>query len=356
MTEEAAGTGDSGRPAALAALAALEALRRIAFLLERSGAPTYRVRAFRAAAAVVEGLGEEELAARLAAGTLAELPGIGPVTSAVVAEAASGRRPAYLDPLEAEAARPLAVGGEPLQALLRGDLHVHSDWSDGGSPVAEMAEAARRIGHEYVALTDHSPRLTVARGLSPDRLREQLALVRRLNDELAPFRILTGIEVDILADGSLDQEPDLLAELDVVVASVHSKLRMPAAEMTRRLVTAVANPHVDVLGHCTGRMVFGRGRPPSSFDAELVFAACLRFGVAVEVNCRPERLDPPRALLRLAVESGCLLAVDTDAHAPGQLDWQPYGCARAVECGADPAAVVTTWPVSDVLAWTRREG
>lgn len=336
--------------------AALTALRRVAFLLERAGEPTYRVRAFRGAAAVVEGLDEDELAHRLAAGTLAELRGIGPATAGVVAEAAAGRRPAYLEPLEAAATRPLASGGESLRALTRGDLHVHSEWSDGGSPVAEMAETARALGHSYVALTDHSPRLTVARGLTPERLRAQLRLVADLNAELAPFRLLTGIEVDVLPDGSLDQEPELLAVLDVVVASVHSKLRMPREDMTRRMVAAIADANVDVLGHCTGRMVVGRGRPESDFDAEVVFEACRRFDVAVEVNSRPERLDPPRRLLRLAVETGCLLAVDTDAHAPGQLDWQPYGCARAVACGADPAFVVTTWEADDVLAWTGRRG
>jgi putative hydrolase len=338
----------SGRTAALAAL------RRIAFLLEREGAETHRVRAFRGAAAVLDGLSDDALAERVATGTLGDLPGIGPVTARVVAEAATGRRPGYLEPLEEAARRPVATGGEALRAALRGDLHVHSDWSDGGSPVAEMARTAQALGHEYVALTDHSPRLRVARGLTAERLREQLDLVRRVNVELAPFRILTGIEVDILPDGSLDQDADLLAELDVVVASVHSVLRMPAPEMTRRLVTAVANPHVDVLGHCTGRLVVGRGRAPSQFDAELVFAACRRFDVAVEVNCRPERLDPPRALLRLAVGAGCLLAIDTDAHAPGQLDWLPYGCARAVECGAEPTAVVTTWPADQVRAWASR--
>jgi putative hydrolase len=217
-----------------------------------------------------------------------------------------------------------------------------------------MAEAARAIGHEYLVLTDHSPRLTVANGLSAERLEKQLDVVAELNEELAPFRILTGIEVDILEDGTLDQKPSLLARLDVVVASVHSKLRMPAAEMTPRMVAAISNPHMDVLGHCTGRLVTGgRGkRPESEFDAEVVFAACAQFGVAVEINSRPERLDPPKRLLRLAVEAGCLTSIDTDAHAPGQLDWQPYGCERAARCAVPVESVVNSWPAEQLLAWT----
>jgi putative hydrolase len=336
---------------------ALAALRRIAYLLERSGEPTYRVRAFRGAAATVEGLTDDELAARVSAGTLTALKGIGDVTAGVVAEAVRGETPAYLTRLaEAERDQEAVPGGEALRAALRGDLHTHSDWSDGGSPIPEMAEAARALGHDYVALTDHSPRLTVARGLSPDRLRAQLDVVARLNEQLAPFRVLTGIEVDILEDGSLDQEPGLLDRLDVVVASVHSKLRMPSDEMTPRMVAAVANPHVDVLGHCTGRLVTGgRGRrPESEFDAELVFEACRRFDVAVEVNSRPERLDPPSRLLRLAVETGCRFSIDTDAHAPGQLEWQPFGCARAEAAGVPADRVVDTWALDDLLAWSHR--
>jgi putative hydrolase len=128
---------------------------------------------------------------------------------------------------------------------------------------------------------------------------------------------------------------------------------MPAAEMTERMLTAVANPHVDVLGHCTGRMVTGsRKRPESQFDADAVFAACAEHGVAVEINCRPERLDPPKRLLRLAVEVGCLLAIDSDAHAPGQLDWLSYGCERAAACGVPADRVVNTWPSGKLRAWT----
>jgi len=330
---------------------AVAALRRIAFLLERAREPTYRVQAFRRAAATVEKLSAEELDRRVAAGTLEQLQGIGKVTALAITEAQHGETPVYLRRLESTEGRPTAEGGAELRAALKGDCHTHSDWSDGGSPIREMAEAARDLGHEYMVLTDHSPRLSVARGLSPERLREQLDVVAHLNRELAPFRILTGIEVDINEDGSLDQEPELLARLDLVVASVHSKLRMPREEMTERMVQAIANPYTDVLGHCTGRLVVGRGRPESEFDPELVFEACRHFDVAVEVNSRPERLDPPKRLLRLAVEAGCKVAVDTDAHAPGQLDWQILGCERAAACGVPVESVINARAAGDLVAW-----
>lgn len=332
-------------------------MRRIAFLLERAREPTYRVRAFRTAAATADAIGIAELVERVEEGTLTELPGIGKVTATVITEALGGEVPVYLRRLEATGGRPVAEGGAEIRAALRGDLHLHSDWSDGGSPIEEMVRTAAELGHEYVALTDHSPRLTVANGLSPERLRQQLDIVAELNAKNEHgIRILTGIEVDINEDGSLDQSDELLGRLDVVVASVHSKLRMKSDELTERMVTAIANPHTDVLGHCTGRLITGgRGtRPESTFDPEIVFAACERFGVAVEINSRPERLDPPKRLLRLAVEAGCSFALDTDAHAPGQLDWQPYGCERAAACGVPLERIVNTWPVDDLLAWTGR--
>jgi putative hydrolase len=325
------------------------ALRQIAFHLERNGEPTYRVRAFRNAAAVVEGMPSGEVEQRAGKGTLSSLPGIGKTTAAVVAQAVAGREPEYLTKL-LQGGTSIPDGGA-LQKALRGDCHTHSNWSDGGSPIAEMAEAARDLGHDWMVLTDHSPRLTVANGLSADRLRAQLDVVAELNKRMAPFRVLTGIEVDIHLDGALDQEPELLASLDFVVASVHSKLRMPAREMTARMLTAVSNARVNILGHCTGRLVTGKGRPESEFDAEKVFEACRENNVAVEINSRPERLDPPRRLLNLAIEIGCRFAIDSDAHAPGQLSWLPYGCVRATECGIIPEQVVNTKSADELLAW-----
>jgi putative hydrolase len=330
-----------------------EALERIAYLLDRAREKPYRVRAYLRAAEVVKGLAHDELGARVAGGTLEQLEGIGPKTAAVISEVATSGSTAYLDKLEKETAITVGRGNE-LAAHLKGDLHVHSLWSDGGAEIDVMARAARALGHDYIALTDHSPRLTIANGLSRERLLQQLDVVAALNKDLAPFRILSGIEVDILEDGALDQHDDILARLDVVVASVHSKLRMEKEAMTRRMITAIANPHTDVLGHCTGRYVTGRGRPQSEFDAELVFRACERFETAVEINSRPERLDPPNDLLTLAVELGCRFAINTDAHAPGQLEWQPYGVDKAAETGVAIDRVVNSWSVDELLEWTRQ--
>jgi putative hydrolase len=335
------------------------ALRRIAFLLERAREDTRRIQAFRAAAAVILPLPADEVAARAEAGTLTELTGIGPSTAAVIADACRGVAPERLARLESEQAGPLAAGGRELRALVRGDLHSHSDWSDGGSPIEEMAMTAMELGHEYLVLTDHSPRLKVARGLSAERLARQLDVVDAVNAHLAgAFTLLKGIEVDILDDGGLDQTEEMLARLDVRVASVHSKLAMEPAAMTRRMIGAVRNPWTNVLGHCTGRLVTGnRGvRRQSDFDARAVFEACVEHDVAVEINSRPERRDPPTALLELARDIGCLFSIDSDAHAPGQLDMLDYGCERAEQAGIEPDRIVTTWDRDRLLGWAGAAG
>ena len=332
----------------------VDALRRIAFLLERSRASTYRVKAYRQAADTLLAIPEAEVRARVKAGTLKQLEGIGPSTAAVIQEAAAGRVPTKLTELEAEAGGPLVTGGEELRAQLVGDLHSHSDWSDGGSPIQEMVATAMELGHDYLALTDHSPRLTVANGLTAARLTQQLKVVAAINSAVGPdFRLLRSIEVDILDDGTLDQTPELLGQLDIRVASVHSKLKMDSSAMTRRMIAAVRNPHTNILGHCTGRLVTGdRGkRAQSSFDAAAVFEACRENNTAVEINSRPERMDPPDDLLTLAIETGCLFAIDTDAHAPGQLDFLAYGCERAERLGVPVEQIINTWPLDQLLDW-----
>lgn len=340
--------GRDGHPSPIAAL------NEIGFWLERSRADTHRVRAYRNAAVALDRLTEGEWEDHRHRGSWSEIAGVGPKTAQVIAQAAAGELPDTLAKRRDEA-RPLTAGGNEIRAALWGDLHLHSDWSDGGSPLDEMMRTARDLGHGYAAITDHSPRLTVARGLSADRLRSQIASVDELRDQLAPFQILRGIEVDILADGSLDQDADLLGELDVVVASVHSDLKADSDPMTRRMVTAISNPRVNVLGHCTGRRVEGdRGsRPESSFDAEVVFEACRQYHTAVEINSRPERRDPPTRLLELARDMDCLFSIDTDAHAPGQLDFLSYGCERAEAAGIDPDRIINTWPADGLLSWCR---
>ena len=328
-----------------------ESLRRIAYLLERDGAESYKVRAFRKAAGAIDDIPVDELTA-MNASRLQAIPDVGKTSAQVIAQATAGDVPDYLARLESTGEPEVSAAAAALMAQLRGDCHSHSDWSDGGSPIREMAEAARAYGHEYWALTDHSPRLTVAHGLDAERLRRQLEVVAELNEEMAPFRILTGIEVDILVDGALDQDEELLAQLDVVVASVHSKLRMEELEMTRRMLRAVESPHTDILGHCTGRIVVGKGRPPSTFDAEAVFGACAANGTAVEINSRPERLDPPEPLLELALSLGCNVTVDTGAHAPGQLEWQYHGCEQAARVDVPAERVMNTLPMDEFLAWT----
>jgi putative hydrolase len=275
------------------------------------------------------------------------------VTEGIVQQVLKENTSAYLQRLQEETFEsPLALQATTLHDALRGDCHTHSDWSDGLNPIEEMAHAAIDLGREYVVLTDHSPRLTVAHGLSAERLREQLEVVAALNEDLAPFRILTGIEVDILEDGALDQDEDLLARLDVVVGSAHSLLRMESGPMTRRLVTALENPHLDILGHCTGRIIVGRGRPESTFDAEAVFTTAARFNKAIEINSRPERLDPPERLMAIAYDLGCRFAIDSDAHAPGQLAWLSLGCRHTAPFDIATERVVNTLGADDLIAWS----
>ncbi|PPF78313.1 PHP domain-containing protein [Subtercola sp. Z020] len=336
---------------------ATEALDEIAFRLETERAPQFKVQAFRKASATVGAWSTDELRARAADGRLKATKGIGASTLEVILQALDGGIPDRLAKLRSAETSPLTESGRELRPQIRGDLHAHSDWSDGTTPIPQMVAAAISLGREYLALTDHSPNLTVAHGLTAERLEQQLAEIEGLREVLesrgAGLRLLTGIEVDILDDGTLDQRPELLGRLDIVVASIHSHLRADARTMTERMLGAITDERTTILGHCTGRLVEGsRGtRPPSEFDAERIFAACAENDVAVEINARPERQDPPDELIALALEAGCLFSIDSDAHAPGQLALLDYGIERAALCGVPAERIITTWPVERLLDW-----
>ncbi|MCR5976874.1 PHP domain-containing protein [Gordonia jinghuaiqii] len=335
----------------------VEALTRISWLLERRRESTYRVEAFRRAARAADRLDPSELRDRSAAGTLTAIDGIGKTTAAVITESVDGRLPTYLSRLQDDDPPISHDGADAMVDAVRGDLHAHTEWSDGGASIDEMASAAMSSGHEWLAITDHSPRLTVANGLDAQRLASQIEVIDDWNRLHANgFRLLRGIEIDILDDGALDQSDEMIARLDVVTASVHSHLRMPHDAMTSRLVAAVSDPRVHVLGHCTGRRVLGgRGhRPPSTFDARTVFEACAANNTAVEINSRPERVDPPDELIEIALAAGCLFAIDSDAHAPGQLEFKILGAQRAVSHQIDPERIVTTWSSERLLDWISR--
>lgn len=325
------------------------ALREYSFWLDRSSEDARRSQAYRRAASIVESL-EEDWQGWVAPAQWRALPGIGTSTAEFIAAVVGGRVPPKLEAARSAGAAPLDPAAEPLLGQLKGDLHTHTEASDGSAPIAEMAATAQALGRQYLAITDHSPRLRVANGLSRERLLAQWAELEQVQAN-CETKLLRGIEVDILKDGSLDQAPDLLAQTDIVVASVHSQLSAPSDEMTARMVAAVSNPNTTVLGHCTGRKLRADGtwRPQSSFDAEVVFAACAMFGVAVEINSRPERQDPPDELIVLAKDAGCLFAIDTDAHAPGQLDFLSYGAARAQKCAIAPDRIINSWPIDDLI-------
>ena len=331
------------------------ALEEIAFLLERDRASTFKSKAFRKAAVVIGAYSADELAERVRDGRLKRTPGIGDTTYKIIAEAVAGEVPTYLVELRERSGPAVAESRAGLRAQLKGDLHSHTEWSDGTTPIATMARAAELVGLEYLVVSDHSPNLTVANGLSVERLTEQLGVLDELNASGAAggIRLLSGIEVDILLDGALDQTPEMLERLDVVVASVHSKLRMDSREMTERMLRAIRHPQMNVLGHCTGRLVEGsRGtRPQSTFDARAVFAACAEHDVAVEINSRPERQDPPDELIQLALEAGCRFSIDSDAHAPGHFSFLELGAVRAEANGVPAERIVTTWPADRLLEW-----
>ncbi len=237
---------------------------------------------------------------------------------------------------------------------MRADLHMHTVWSDGKFTVREMAEAALERGREYICITDHSHGATIANGLSVERLMQQHEEVRQVDAEMRPFRVFHGTEMEIRADGTLDFPDDVLDTLDFVIASLHVGLRQPREQVTARILNAINNPHVDLIGHPRGQLILERD--PADLDMDQVFAAARQSGIALEINANPHRLDLEAQYARRAVELGIPLCIDTDAHRIEQMDLLRYGIITARRGWVEAKSVINTWSLDQFLEWVERRG
>jgi DNA polymerase (family 10) len=236
---------------------------------------------------------------------------------------------------------------------LLGDLHTHTNWSDGQATIQEMARAGRSLGLTYLAVTDHSRSLGIAGGLSVEDLREQRNAVHAAQGEIGQgFRILHGSEVEILADGSLDYPDDMLADLDLVIASLHTSLRQPRETVTERMLSAIRNPHVDVIAHPTGRLL--QARDPADLDMTAIIETAAEHQVALEINAHPDRLDLNAGHAKMAAAAGCLLSINTDAHQPAHLELRRFGIGIAQRAWIEAGQVVNTWSVEKLIGWLER--
>jgi putative hydrolase len=324
---------------------AAAALSEIGYLLRREEKDVFRARAFSRAAAELL-VQRPDLGRLRELGGLETIPGVGAGIARVLGELVDTGRSSYLEDLRRRLGEDQAGEESELDlAAYRGDLHAHTTWSDGHASTLEMAEAARLRGYQYLGITDHSPRITVVNGLGPERLEAQgreIAMVARETG----VALLRGIEVDILEDGALDLADEVLAGLDLVIASPHIRLRQERAAMTERMLRAVENPHVDVIGHPTGRRP--GSRPGADYDFELVFARAAERGVALEIDCDPARMDLSPELARLAADKGCRLALDSDAHAPGEFAYVQLGVWMARRAGIASDRLVNWLPLADL--------
>src|SRR5450759_2352530 len=313
------------------AIAAAQVLSEIGYLLRQDPEEKFRAKAFSAAAWSLA-IERPDLAALHSRNELTSLEGVGAGIAKVLAEVMETGESRYLDRLRDQMNQP-ALDGESVLDLSRyqGDVHSHSNWSDGRATMLEMARGAEAMGYHYLGVTDHSPRIKVVNGLDADRLLAQSREMAEVQAEVPGVALLQGIEVDILEDGTLDL-PDMVLELlDVVIASPHMKLRQEPATMTERMLRAVSHPHVDVIGHPTGRRP--GAREGANYDFEAVFKEAARHHVALEIDCDPARMDLSPEMARLALECGCNFTLDADAHAPAEFAYVPMGMWLARRAG-----------------------
>ena len=313
------------------AATAAQTLSEIGYLLRQDPNQKFRAKAFSSAAWAIAQV-KPDLVELHEEGQLASLPGVGEGIAKVLTDLIENGHSRYLDRLRGETGQPAREDESELDLrAYQGDLHSHTEWSDGKSTMLEMAQGAKARGYRYLGVTDHSPRITVVHGLDAERLLAQSQQMAEVQKQVEGLTLLQGIEVDILEDGSLDLPDAVLEILDFVIASPHVKLRQEPAAMTQRMMRAVSHPHVDLIGHPTGRRP--GSREGASYDFELVFREAAKRGVAVEIDCDPARMDLSPEMARLALECGCNFALSSDAHSPAEFDYVPMGAWMARRAG-----------------------
>jgi putative hydrolase len=330
------------------AISAAQVLSEIAYLLRQDPDQKFRARAFSDAAWALA-LQGPDLGELRQAGELTSIPGVGAGIAKVLGELVETGHSRYLDRLRGETGQPAREDESSLDLRgYQGDLHSHTKWSDGRATMLEMAQGAKARGYKYLGVTDHSPRIKVVNGLDAQRLLAQSQEMAEVQAQVEGLTLLQGIEVDILEDGALDLPDAVLEILDVVIASPHVKLRQEPESMTQRMLRAVSHPHVDLIGHPTGRRP--GSREGATYDFELVFKEAAKHGVAVEIDCDPARMDLSPEMARLALECGCNFALSSDAHAPEELAYVPMAAWMARRAGIPADRILNFKNVDDLTS------
>ncbi|MGH7765641.1 MAG: PHP domain-containing protein [Candidatus Dormibacteraceae bacterium] len=330
------------------AIAAAQALSEIGYLLRQDPDEKFRAKAFSAAAWSLA-IQRPDIESLHGSHELTTLEGVGAGIAKVLTDLIENGHSRYLERLRDEMKQPTLDDESVLDlAQYQGDVHSHSEWSDGKATMLEMAKAAEAMGYRYLGVTDHSPRITVVHGLDAERLLAQSSQMAEVQRQVPGLTLLQGIEVDILEDGALDLPDAVLDILDVVIASPHVKLRQDPAAMTERMLRAVSHPHVDVIGHPTGRRP--GSREGATYDFEAVFKAAARYGVALEIDCDPARMDLSPEMARLALDCGCNFTLDADAHSPAEFAYVPMGMWMARRAGIPRERILNFLPLQGLTA------
>ena len=330
------------------AIPAAQVLSEIGYLLRQNEAERFRAKAFAAAAWSIV-ISRPDLEALHKANALTTIEGVGPGIAKVLSGLIETGQSSYLERLQTEMGQPAREDESQIDlSQYQGDVHSHTNWSDGKATMLEMAQGAQAMGYRYLGITDHSPRITVVHGLGAERLLEQSREMADVQSKVEDVTLLQGIEVDILEDGALDLPDAVLELLDVVIASPHVRLRQEPAAMTERMLRAVSNPHVDVIGHPTGRRP--GSRPGADYDFEAVFQEAARHKVALEIDCDPARMDLSPEMARLALECGCNFTMDADAHTPVEFFYVPMAAWMARRAGIPQDRILNFLDVDELTA------